>query len=94
MEDPVKAPPELPALSAPEAEVVRKTAGQRHINLIWEWTQAIIAVMVTLAMIYSAFMKVESQALSNAFTLIIAIYFVRMNHTKTGGVGVGAVDSR
>jgi hypothetical protein len=40
------------------AEQDRKTAGQRNVNIIWELTQA-----------------------------FIAIYFVRMNHTKQGGIG-------
>ncbi len=65
----------------------RKTLGQRRVNLIWEVTQAIVALMVTAATIYSALTGVESPLLGNAFTLIIALYFVRQNHTKTGGVG-------
>lgn len=64
-----------------------RTAGQRRVNLIWETTQAIIAVGVTGATIWSAYTGKESCTLGNAFTLIIAIYFVRMNHTKIGGVG-------
>lgn len=68
------------------AEEQRKAAGQRRVNLIWEFTQAIIAICVTGAVIYSALKGRESLILSNAFTLIIAIYFVRTNHVKTGGV--------
>lgn len=64
-------------------------AGQRHINLIWESTQAVIAVVVTIAVVVCAVAGKESAVLGNAFTLIVAIYFVRMNHTKTGGVGSG-----
>lgn len=75
----------LPPTTTSEQDTV--TAGQRKINLIWEMTQAIIAIIVTLAVIYSAMTGKESSILSNAFTLIIAIYFVRMNHTKIGGVG-------
>lgn len=69
------------------AEDDRKTKGQRHINLIWEVTQAIVAVMVTTATIWSAMNGRESLVLGNAFTLIIALYFVRQNHSKIGGVG-------
>lgn len=69
-----------------------KTAGQRKVNLVWEGTQAVIAVAVTGAVIFASLAGKESQILGNAFTLIIAIYFVRMNHTKTGGVG--GTDSR
>lgn len=68
------------------AEADRRTAGQRSVNLIWESTQALIATAVTGAVIYSDISGRESSLLGNAFTLIIAIYFVRMNHTKTGGV--------
>jgi hypothetical protein len=67
-------------------------AGQRHINLIWESTQAVIAVAVTGAVIFAALQGKDSVLLGNAFTLIIAIYFVRMNHTKVGGVGPGSAD--
>ncbi len=69
-----------------------KTAGQRKVNLVWELTQAVIAIGVTGAVIYTSINGKESAILGNAFTLIIAIYFVRMNHTKTGGVG--GTDSR
>jgi hypothetical protein len=60
--------------------------GQRKINLIWETTQGVIAIMVTMAVIAAELLGMGSVALGNAFTLIIAIYFVRMNHTKVGGV--------
>lgn len=70
------------------AEIEKKTSGQRQVNLIWETTQAVIATSVTAAIIYSATIMGEvSEILGNAFTLIIAIYFVRMNHTKIGGIG-------
>lgn len=68
------------------AQIELMTAGQRRVNLVWESTQALIAVIVTVATIYSAINGVESLLLGNAFTLIIALYFVRQNHTKTGGV--------
>lgn len=82
------------AVAAPvtTAEEDRKTQGQRNINLIWEVTQALVAVMVTGATIYSALSGRESLILGNAFTLIIALYFVRQNHTKIGGIG--GTDSR
>jgi cobalamin synthase len=79
-EHPVNTPPTTTAADD------RRTAGQRRVNIIWETTQAIIAVTVTAAVIYSALVGKESLLLGNAFTLIIAIYFVRMNHTKIGGV--------
>lgn len=74
------------------------TAGQRHINVMWERTQQIIAVMVTVVTsvvcVYEIrFGSPQIQALafallSNAFFLIVGTYFQRTNHTKVGGVGV------
>jgi len=65
----------------------KRTLGQRRVNLIWEATQALVALMVTAATIWSALQGKESLLLGNAFTLIIALYFVRQNHTKVGGIG-------
>lgn len=74
------------------AEQDLRTAGQRKTNLIWEGTQAFVALSITAATIYAVLNGVESILLGNAFTLIIALYFVRTNHTKIGGVG--GTDSR
>lgn len=63
------------------------SAGQRRINMIWELTQGVIAVLITGAVIYCSIMKIEAQILNNAFFLIVSMYFVRTNHQKTGGVG-------
>ena len=71
---------------------VLKTAGQRFVNAIWELVQGLIALMVTAAIIYCDVHGIKTENLGKAFVLIIAIYFVRMNHTKTGGVG--GTDSR
>lgn len=65
----------------------KTTLGQRKVNLIWEGTQSAIAVMVTGSVIYCAITGKESLLLGNAFTLIVALYYVRTNHTKIGGVG-------
>lgn len=80
--------------STTTVEEDRKTSGQRHVNLIWEATQAFIAISVTASMIYCAINQIESNAVTNAFILIISIYFVRMNHTKVGGVGAVPTDFR
>jgi hypothetical protein len=69
------------------AEQDRKTAGQRNVNIIWELTQAFIAIGITAAEIYVSITGKPSPSIDNAFTLIVAIYFVRMNHTKQGGIG-------
>lgn len=63
------------------------TSGQRRINLIWEITQAIIAISVTYALIYTSVKTINAEELKNAFFLIIGFYFSRTNHTAMGGVG-------
>ena len=73
-----------PKTTAQEDEV---TAGQRRINLIWEVTQAVIAIIITGAIIYDAINKIQSQELTNAFFLIVGFYFSRTNHAAIGGIG-------
>lgn len=68
------------------------TAGQRKVNLIWEYTQAVIAIAVVLftmisgvvAMIYS--LDIPS-IISVAFGMVTGFYFSRTNHAAIGGVG-------
>lgn len=79
----------------PTIEQQEKTkAGQRRINLIWEMTQAIIAVSITGAKIYTSIKNIESPALTNAFFLIVSMYFVRTNHQLSGGVGAKPANER
>ena len=71
-----------------------RTAGQRRINVIWEMTQAFVAVAVTAATLYVAtWLATHAQGgesafllLSNAFFLVIGTYITRTNHQKIGGV--------
>ena len=71
------------------------TAGQRRINLIWEWTQAIIAVAVVLTtMVVGAYIALKGSPeqqtptiLSVAFGTIVGFYFARTNHAAIGGIG-------
>lgn len=83
-------PPSQPtaAPATTTAEEQKVTARRQNINLIWELTQALIAIAVTIAEIYAAMKGKDSPAINNAFTLIVAIYFVRTNHTRMGGVGL------
>jgi hypothetical protein len=65
----------------------RFTASARNMNLIWEVTQAVIALSVVGATVISAFYLVEENSLlGNAFFLVIGFYFGRTNHARTGGV--------
>lgn len=77
------------------------TAGQRHINLIWETTQMKIALSViwaalavsTVLSIFGGWLgKPDVQLAAVVFVfgvanLVTGFYFGRTNHTKTGGVG-------
>lgn len=65
----------------------RMREGQRRISLVWEITQAIIAVTITLAVIFIAVTGRDSEVITNSFFLIIGFYFSRTNHTKVGGIG-------
>lgn len=61
---------------------------------MWETTQALIALMVTGALIYVSVKGIEGEELKNAFFLIIGFYFSRTNHTNVGGVGHKGVNQR
>jgi len=75
---------EIKAAVATEADKLR-TEGQRKINLIWEATQASIALLVVLANITAAFkLDIENGMLSNSFFLVIGFYFGRTNHARAG----------
>ena len=71
------------------------THGQRRINLLWEITQSLIAIEVTIATLFvSAKLSLSGQGqsaafllLSNAFFLVIGFYFGRTNHQRQGGIG-------
>lgn len=65
----------------------KTTEGQRRVNLIWEFTQASIAVGITGAVIYASVLEIESQVLNSGFFLIIGFYFSRTNHQAIGGIG-------
>lgn len=82
-------PQDLPAQTLPpkttQQEDITK-AGQRRINLIWEITQAAVAFSITWAFIYCAVNKIENTVLTNAFFIIVTLYFVRTNHQIIGGV--------
>lgn len=84
-----------PLAPATTEEQDRKTSSQRRINIIWESTQAIIALMVTGSVIYAAVAitlrsdmdKTAFLFLTNVAFTIIGFYFGRTNHARTGGVG-------
>ncbi len=70
-------------------------AGQRKVNLVWEYTQTAIALLVVTATMGVAIYvtvagKSEGQipmVISGAFFLVTGFYFGRTNHARIGGVG-------
>lgn len=70
------------------------TAGQRKINMVWEYTQAVISIFVVMANMTVGVVdglgltKTEfPPVLSSALFLVIGFYFSRTNHAAIGGVG-------
>lgn len=95
-----------PEVIKPEAVTPPKTTteenrhalGQRRINLIWEGTQALIALSVIWGAIgaaiwitlYDTMNRLMSFLfLSNVVSIVIGFYFGRTNHQRVGGVDVG-----
>lgn len=97
---------EEPVASTTTAEQNRHSFGQRRINLIWEVTQAIIAIVVTTSVVMiGAQLALRDngqngsfQLLSNAFFLVIGFYFSRSNHERINDLARtnqgGQVDTR
>ena len=84
----------LPSTTTFQEDLI--TAGQRRINLIWEWTQSLIAIMVVMANMIvgvSAGMVQQEKRpeypviLSSALFLVVGFYFSRTNHAAIGGIG-------
>ena len=70
------------------------TAGQRRVNLIWEYTQACIALMIVAAcVIVASVLAIRGKAadfpviLTSLVMLVIGFYFSRTNHAAIGGTG-------
>ena len=92
-------PPTLPSLSPSLAPTTTAqeditTAGQRRINLIWERTQATIAIFVVFSTMGTAvYMEIAGKTdqiptiFSFAFGTIVGFYFSRTNHQAIGGIG-------
>lgn len=96
-----KVQPETSAPPTTTTEQDVNTAGQRRINLIWEMTQAFIAIVVVVTNMVSALINVvrhESvdvpMILSSALFLIVGFYFSRTNHTAIGGIGPKETDNQ
>ena len=70
-------------------------AGQRKINLVWEYTQGFVTIIVVVTnMVVAATNAIVSTPgrehpviLSSALFLILGFYYSRTNHAAIGGVG-------
>jgi hypothetical protein len=87
--------PDLPLPPTTTSQQDLTTAGQRKVNLIWETTQAVVAVLVVGANImvwlrasFTGNPSVVPEGLSNALFLVVGFYFSRTNHAAIGGIGV------
>lgn len=98
--DPASIAPLIPKSIAPAttAEEDRHTASQRKVNQVWEFTQATIAVFMTvtvciimLLMVWRGEYSISLQFLSAAFFLIIGFYFGRTNHENVSGMTIPGV---
>src|SRR5687768_13224224 len=85
-------PPHAPLPPSTTAQEDLTSLGQRHINKVWEYTQAFIAVFVVIASTISALLaswqgKEVSAFLAFICGSVIGSYFSRTNHQSIGGVG-------
>ena len=85
--------PDQPSMPPTTTQEDKVAAGQRRINLIWETTQAMIAVSVVVATMitaiygYTAMSKGEiPNIIATAFGTVVGFYFGRTNHSRIGGV--------
>ena len=88
--------PSVPAKTTFQEDLV--THGQRKVNLVWEYTQSAIALMVILSNMvvgtYQGLIATKMEypiILSSSLFLVVGFYFSRTNHTKIGGVLSGDV---
>jgi hypothetical protein len=101
---PVTVPSPTPSLDpTTTAQQDLTTAGQRQINLIWERTQALLALSVVMFTVFidglvtvlciimktdlTASMMMGLSFLNITCTGVISFYFSRTNHAAIGGVG-------
>ncbi len=74
-------------------EMTLTKAGQRKVNIIWEYTQATIAIFVVVATMTKALIAdanaVTPTIMAVAFGTVVGFYFGRTNHSNIGGVSGG-----
>jgi hypothetical protein len=88
--------PSVPARTTFQEDLT--TAGQRRINLIWEYTQSAVTCVVVLTnMLVAGILALRGGSpmehpviLSSSLFLILGFYYSRTNHAAIGGVGAKA----
>jgi len=68
------------------------TAGQRAVNMLWERTQAFIAIFVIVTCVGAAIWAAVKGKEPSAFLAyisgnVVGFYFSRTNHQAIGGIG-------
>lgn len=83
----------IPPTTTEQEDIV--TAGQRRVNLVWEYTQSFVTIVVVLANMAVAVtngvtgksLNEHPTVLSTSLFLILGFYYSRTNHSAIGGVG-------
>ena len=94
--------PDSPMPATTTVEQNLRTASQRRVNLIWEYTQAGVALLVVSANIVNELatrfvptaITTDTGLLGNAFFLVIGFYFGRTNHARIGDEPKRGLDDR
>lgn len=85
--------PSVPAQTTYQQDLT--TAGQRRVNLIWEYTQSLVTVVVVFTNMFVASVialhggssSEHPAILSSSLFLILGFYYSRTNHAAIGGIG-------
>lgn len=78
---------EVPAPPTTTTEQNLRTAGQRRVNLIWEYTQAFIAIIVIGNFVFQSGREKAIDPFSAGIVgVVIGFYFGRTNHARIGDV--------
>lgn len=82
--------PSFDLVSAQHEQAAAAIKNRQQTNLIWERTQALIALGVTLAYIIAQISGrgLTAEGLANAFFLVIGFYFGRSNHARPTGLPI------
>ena len=96
---PGAAPVQVPLPPRTTVQQDLTVAGQRKVNLIWEYTQAIIAIILVGAFVVTEIRIVfkgggqEVPAVLAALCgTVVGSYFQRTNHMNIGGIGPRVTD--